>query len=185
MKKRVYIIHGWEGSPDSNWFPWLKNELESQNFEVLVPQMPNPVHPKLDEWLEKMQQTIDNLDQNTYLIGHSLGVVTILRYLASLKLEQKIGGIVIVAGFPNSIGYDEIEHFTSQPLDYEKIKSIANKIIAIHSDNDQYVPLKQGEILKEKLNAELIVIPGAKHFNEDDGYTELPIVLEKLLEISK
>jgi len=184
MKKRAYIIHGWEGKPDSNWFPWLKKVLESKDFDVFVPQMPNPVHPKLTEWLEKMNQTISNLDQNTYLIGHSLGVVTILRYLESVNSDQIIGGIVLVAGFPTSIGYDEIEHFTTQPINYDKVKSITNNTIAIHSDNDPYVPVKQGEILKEKLNAELIVIKGAKHFNQEDGFTELPIVLEKVLEIS-
>lgn len=47
--KKAYIIHGWEGRPDSNWFPWLKTELESQGFAVEVPQMPNAAHPKMEE----------------------------------------------------------------------------------------------------------------------------------------
>jgi predicted alpha/beta hydrolase family esterase len=33
--KRVIIIHGWEASPESNWFPWLKNELEKKGIRFL------------------------------------------------------------------------------------------------------------------------------------------------------
>ena len=34
------IIHGSFGSKDGNWFPWLKKELEKENKDVVVPQMP-------------------------------------------------------------------------------------------------------------------------------------------------
>ncbi|MDO8240814.1 MAG: hypothetical protein Q7T51_02465 [Candidatus Moranbacteria bacterium] len=41
MKKKVFIIHGWEGKPDSNWFPWMKTELEKENVQVHVSSMLN------------------------------------------------------------------------------------------------------------------------------------------------
>jgi predicted alpha/beta hydrolase family esterase len=47
------------------------------------------------------------------------------------------------------------------------------------------VPLKKGEILRDKLGADLIVVPKGSHLNEGAGFTELPIVLENLLKISK
>lgn len=47
MKKRVFIIHGWSGSPEENWFPWLKKELENSGFEVHVPQIPDADNPEL------------------------------------------------------------------------------------------------------------------------------------------
>src|SRR5205823_3645371 len=27
-KKRIIIVHGWSGSPDANWLPWLASELK-------------------------------------------------------------------------------------------------------------------------------------------------------------
>lgn len=182
-KERVFIIHGWEGTPDSNWFPWLRKELEKQGFEVIVPAMPDTDHPIFSEWLADMQKIICHPDKNTYLVGHSLGAIAILRYLESLPTGQKIGGVVLAAGFSESLGIKETESFFVEPLNYERIKNSAEKFIAINSDNDPYVPIKKGEILRDKLGAELIVVPKGSHLNEGAGYTELPIVLENLLNL--
>jgi len=35
MSKRVFLIHGWEGSPEEGWRPWLKKELEKRGFKVI------------------------------------------------------------------------------------------------------------------------------------------------------
>ncbi len=208
IKKRIFIIHGWEGTPESNWFPWLKEQLEDRGFEVIVPSMPNTNYPVLFEWLAHMQKIIGKVDKSTYLVGYSLGVIAVLRFLESLPVGQKIGGAVLVAGFPGSIGYKDINSFFASPLiifwlilhklgykaldsyfvlplDYEKVRNSANKFIAIHSDNDPYVPLHNGEILRDRLGAELIVVPKGNHFNEGAGFKKLPIVSESLLKIIK
>ncbi len=184
MTKRVFIIHGWEGTPKANWFPWLKIELEDRGFKVQVPAMPHTKKPKLAEWLSYLQKTVGQPDENTYFVGHSLGVITILRFLESLPYSQKVSGAVLVAGFPEPIGYKELNSFFADFVDYHKIKNSVNKLVAIHSDNDPYVPLENGEILRDKLGAKLIVISMAGHFNKDDGFTELPAALESLLEIT-
>jgi len=193
IKKRIFIIHGWEGKPDSNWFPWLKQELEKKGLEVFIPQMPHADKPIMSEWLLHLQEIIGEPDENTFLVGHSLGVIAILRYLESLPADKKIGGAVLVAGFPEPIAYEELNSFFTAPLDYEaiasclsaeeKVKSGAGKIVAINSDNDPYVPLEQGEIMRDKLGAKLIVVSNAGHLNAEDGFTKLPVVLDEILRI--
>ena len=81
MAKRVFIIHGWGGRPNSNWFPWLKAELTKLGYEVFVPTMPNSSNPMVKEWISCMNETIGAPTKSDYLVGHSLGVIAILRYL--------------------------------------------------------------------------------------------------------
>src|SRR3989338_7383135 len=107
MQKRVFIIHGWEGSPEANWFPWLKKELESIGVKAEALEMPNTNHPVMSEWIGHLKNVVSEPDENTYLVGHSLGVIAILRYLESLDGEKKIGGVILVAGFPELIGHEE------------------------------------------------------------------------------
>jgi predicted alpha/beta hydrolase family esterase len=119
------------------------------------------------------------------LVGHSLGVITILRYLESLPEDVKIGGAILVAGFPEPIGFKELDSFFRIPLDYEKVKKSAKMIIAIHSDNDPFVPIENGYLLRDKLGAELVIIPKSGHLNEGDGYFKLPIALDYIIKWNK
>jgi len=184
MKKRVFIIHGWGGTPDANWFPWLRNELEKNGFEVMVPEMPNTDSPKLDEWLWAMRKIIGKADKHTFLVGHSLGVIAILRFLETLPMYQKIGGAIFVSGFSESVGISETATFFENPVDYEKARVACENFIIINSDDDPYVPIQKGEILRDKLSAKFIVLHNAGHINMGTGYFELPIALEELLRIA-
>lgn len=111
--KRAYIFHGWEATNESNWFPWLAQELRKKEFEVTAPNFPNTANPQLDEWLDFIGSRAplarpENISlprqakglqlQNSILIGHSLGTPFILRLLekfASENLEHMSGGEMI------------------------------------------------------------------------------------------
>lgn len=187
--KRVIIVHGWEGSPGGDWMPWLRNKLKNKGFDVIIPAMPNPDVPIFNDWLDKLKNEIANPDQNTYLIEHSLGCITILRFLESLRDKQKVGGVIFIAGFAHDLEYEgykgELHSFFETPVNWNKIKSKANKFVIIHSKDDEWVPVKHNRIYQEKLGAESIVLDGYGHFSGDEGVTEVPVVLEKLLEIAK
>ena len=30
---KVVIVHGWGGTPEEGWFPWLRRELEERGHE--------------------------------------------------------------------------------------------------------------------------------------------------------
>ena len=91
MNKRAFLIHGWEGRPENEWRPWLKNELEKRGLQVFVPAMPDTANPMMDKWVPHLTQTVGTPDENTYFVGHSVGCITILRYLETLNKDEKIG----------------------------------------------------------------------------------------------
>jgi predicted alpha/beta hydrolase family esterase len=183
--KRLFIIHGWEAAPTAHWFPWLKREAEARGFFVDALEMPNTEHPTLEGWLGHLQKSVGTLDEKTYFVGHSLGCIAILRYLEALLEGQRAGGAILVAGFSEPIEFEELNSFFPKLLDYEKVRRSVGKIIAFQSSNDRYVPMRYGEILRDRLGAELIVIRNAGHFNTNTGFIQFPQVLEVLLRISQ
>ena len=189
--KQAFLIHGWGGSPEEGWSPWLKNELEKREFEVYTPTMPDSKHPRMDTWLERIKEDVGTPDENCYFIGHSLGCITILRYLEGLSQDRQIGGAVLVAGVSDiniTVGdYEDIQElktFFETELDFEKVKKHCGKFIAIHSDNDPYVDLRYADIFQEQLGAEIIVKQRKGHFSGDDGISELPSALESVLKLA-
>lgn len=182
--KRAILIHGWGGAPEGGWKPWLKVELERKGFKVLVPRMPNTDFPELDEWIPDLKEVIGKPDEDTFLVGHSLGTITILRYLETLKQDELIGGAVLVAGFSSDLGIEEIKSFVKEPVDWKKVKKHCKKFVAINSDNDPFVPLKQADVLKNRLEAEVFIMHKMGHLGgADDNITELPEVLDTLLKM--
>ena len=182
--KRAIIVHCWEGAPEYCWYPHVKKELQDLGFQVEVPAMPETNLPQQDKWLPKLQEVVGDPDEELYLIGHSLGCVTIMRYLEGLPDGKKIGGVVLVAGFIDDLGFKEISNFFLTPINFEKINASAKKFTFIHSDNDPYVDLKYGKLLQEKLGGELIVKKGMKHFSgaidDEEACLALPDVVEAI-----
>lgn len=186
--KRAVIVHCWEGYPNYCWYPQTKKELEEKGFRVDVPEMPETGLPKLVKWLPKLQDLIGKPDRDLYLIGHSLGVVTILRYFESLTGDEKIGGAVFVAGFTNDLGYQELKNFFEKPVDLKKAKNHCSKFVAIHSDNDPYVSLESGDMFQKELGAKLIIKHNMGHFSgpidDEKSCKQLPEVAASILELS-
>lgn len=191
MKKRVFIVHGWGGSPNQkDWIPWLKKELENKGYLVKAPYMPNSGNPKIQTWIPYLNQVVGDVNQNTLFVGHSIGCQAIIRYLESLPYNKKVGGAIFVAGF-FTLDYLETEGdkriaapWLETPIDFGKVKLHSDKFIAIFSDNDPDVSLSNKEKFEEKLGAKTIVEHQKGHFSEDAGITQLPIALKSVLEIS-
>ncbi len=182
--KKVYIVHGYGGYPEKNWFPWLKSELEKLGVTVTVFKMPNTDTPQYSEWIPFLKEKIIcNQDEEVCLVGHSLGCISILQYLNSITEDIKISGSILVAGFASPIHFTELNSFFDVPLNSEKIKKVCKNIIAINSDNDPHVPFNHAEELRDVFGAELITIHNGLHLNEKAGYKQFPLLLEKVKQV--
>jgi predicted alpha/beta hydrolase family esterase len=184
-KKRLIIIHGWEGHPEEGWFPWLKAEMEKRGWSVQVPAMPNPAQPEQSRWVPHLATIAGEADQNTFMAGHSLGCITILRFLERLSEKESIGGAVLVSGYDNPLKYKELKNFFHDQILWDQIKKKCKKFVTIHSEDDPYVPVQNSDSFKGKLGSKAVVVNGFRHFSGSDGVTNVPPILKELLEISK
>ena len=187
---KVVIVHGWGGTPKEGWFPWLQNELERRGHDVIVPQLPETHTPHVPAWVTALAESVGEVDASTYFVGHSMGCQTIIRFLETLPVETVAGGAVFVAGFFSHItGLTEksdllidMEWYQSA-IDTDTVRKRLRRSVALFSDNDPYVPVENVKEFQKRMGSEAIVLTNQGHFNESAGFRELPIALERLLEI--
>lgn len=177
--KNAIILHGNGNTPDGNWFPWLKKQLEKNGHEVWVPQLPNSEMPNAKDYNELLLGHGFNFNKDTILVGHSSGAVSILNLLQELPTDIKIKAAYLIGAFEAELGVQSRTKLFPKPFEFERIKSHCGKFIFIHSDNDPYCPLKGAKFLAEKLDGALVVEPGQGHFNLEASpkYNQFPKLL--------
>jgi len=166
MQKRILIIHGWGSNSREHWFLEEKERLEKFGYEVLASDMPNALYPKQSEWVAVINNF--NPDEDSVIIGHSLGGTTILRFLE--ETQNKVGRCIFIATPIRKLGlgYEGIENFLERDFDWEEIKKHSGKFVVLNQTEDLAVPLEHGKDLAKYLDAELVVVDGNDHFDKID-----------------
>lgn len=182
--KKIFLIHRWDGRAEGDWYPWLKEQLISDvEFNILA--MPNSSTPTIKEWVDFVRSQVGSVDNETYFIGHSIGCQTILRFLSTLKSEDKVGGVLLVTPWISLPDMSQEENdiarqWLQTPIDWEIIKNKSQNFTAIFSDNDPFVSIDQVEIFKNKLNAKIIIEKSKGHLTEDDGILQSQTILNEV-----
>lgn len=184
-KTRIYIVHGYTASAQSNWFPWLKGRFDSTDVEVHILDMPDSMNPKLDTWMNHLKNNIGEINENTIFIGHSLGCIASLKFI--VECNQKIKGTILVSGFIDSTPLPQLQEFVEGKLDCEAVKRLVAKRVAITAIDDDIVPYEYTEEMASCLGADFCLLDEGKHFIDRDGYFDFPEVeveLNKILDFS-
>ncbi|OGF26567.1 hypothetical protein A2533_00465 [Candidatus Falkowbacteria bacterium RIFOXYD2_FULL_35_9] len=187
--KKVILVHGWDGSPENAWFPWLRENLIKNEFEVIVPAMPNPSQPNIAMWIKQIGDSVKEIDEQTYFVGHGIGCQAVARFLEKVSDGKKVGGVVFVAGFfqkLNNEDDDEIDKeiandWLKAPINFAKVASHIHKSLAIFSDDDPVVPLVNIDDFRDKLGCKIIIEKNKGHFDDYAKVLELQSVLDFLL----
>jgi len=186
--KNVLILHGTQASSKSNWFLWLRDELEKKGFKTWLPDLPGSDLPSLQSISKFILASKDwEFNSDSIIIGHSSGAIAILAILNELSSNVVLDKCIFVSYFEKNSSGGEWEpnaKLFDYDFDFAKIKTKAKKFIIIHSDNDPYAPLTGAKVLAEKLGGELIVKKDQGHFNLEKGeqYHQFPELLELIEE---
>lgn len=181
--KKVFLIHGFEGSPNGGWRPWLMGELDKKDIYACALPMPSPENPICSEWIEEIRSNVERNDNDEiYLVGHSLGVPAILQYL-QITHFRNIKGIILVSGPAHKNDNRKIDSFLEQPFDFKLILSKIKNCAVIHGDDDPLVPLSDAEELSKELKGKLFVVKNGGHLSSWHGAHTLQHALDSLLEM--
>lgn len=179
MKNNFIFLHGYSGSAEGVFFPWLKKELEIRGLEVQAPNLPNPENPTEEE---QVNFCLDNLhfDENSFIVAHSLGCFVALKVVE--KLPFAISGLLLAGGFidPNFKDKPRIfEDKFSWNVDAKRVKENSKIIKLLHDPDDYAVSDEQAKRLSVLLEVPLtICTTNEPHFTgskEPDILNNLPL----------
>lgn len=181
---RAFVVHGWGGSPNNDWMPWVTKELENKGYEVSTPLMPDTDNPQIEAWVSKLTELVGETRVTDIFIGHSIGCQTILRFLEKLPSNKKVGKVILVApwfeltNLENDEMWQIADPWLESQIDFSRIVGKANSFVTFFSDNDGWVPININmKLFKERLNPEVIVLNNKGHFTQDEGILEIPEIL--------
>lgn len=150
---RIVIFHGTGGSPEGNWFPWLKVELEELGHEVYV----------------------------GHSLGATFMCEILSRPRPEpVKASFFVSGFLDDLG---DEWFDSRNHtFTHYPFDWGNIRKTMGQAVVLYGGDDPYVPVAQAKKLVEKLGGggggvRQILIKNGGHLNAESGYTRFPRLL--------
>lgn len=153
-KQKALLIHGFSGDPDKRWFPWMKQHLEEQGYEVIVPRMSMEGAPTVEVWMSLLQPIVEALNEDDVIVGHSIGARAALHVLEQTK--KKIGQLVLVAPavgpIPDSSfasqmeqkperkqAYEFLRDFWRLPVKWDVVQPLVRSAVVMWSKDDETV----------------------------------------------
>ncbi len=197
---KFIIFHGAFGAPSDNWYPQLKEKLETLGQKVIVPQLPKenwdtitkaglyalPKKQNLKNWLSTFEKDILPQIKKTdklCFIGHSIGCVFILHVINTFKL--KLDSAIFVSPFMDSLHLKKFwqldlvnRTFYKTDFDFVKLKKLIPVSYVLYSSNDPYVNLNHSTLFAKALDASVIFVKKAGHMNSEVDMHAFPLVFE-------
>ena len=173
---KYFLIPGFRGSDENHWQSfWLKSLPNAQ----LIVQDNWGANVTKDDWVSRLEATLQSEDlSQVILIGHSLGVATIIHW--ANQYNHKIRGALLVA--PTNV--DQM----AQPIDANGFAPMPlNKLnfpsIIIASTNDIWIDIERAQEYSKIWGSEFENIGAQGHINSDSKLGEWEVgrkILERL-----
>jgi uncharacterized protein len=172
------ILHGWAGnwlSDQVHWQTWLADRLKTRGAVVRYPTLPDFDLPKLDAWMDVLDEELEHLPSNAVAVCHSLAATLWLHH-AARRDDKRVARAVLVAPPSPDLGMTELADFFPVPLDAEGVALAATETVLVCSDDDSYFPGGAAQGVGVPLGVETIVVEGGKHLNPEAGFGPWPMI---------
>lgn len=183
--KKCLILHGRAWKAESNWFPWLKGEMESKWYEVFLHDLPNSKVPSYDEQMSFIEWLNFDLGEWNIIFWHSLWCKLAINYIDRNNLRG-LKVFLVAPVYPWLVeeawrdvfwkAYDSILEYINKENNFQVLW---NKYVAFLSSDDQYIDMwKSKKYLNNLEDIQFVEFENMWHFNEWSWITKLKELFE-------
>lgn len=179
MTKQVLVVHGAGVRLDHRSGGWETNLQDAlgADYDVVIPQMPDPENPRYLAWRNQLVATLATLGRSVILVGHSIGGSVLLKFLSEDTCKKTISGLFIVSAPCWGADGDWQSEDFALPEDLAKLLQIP-RIYLYHGRADQVVSFSHLAYYGNKLpHATVRVLDGRGH---DFTKGDLPEIIDDI-----
>jgi uncharacterized protein len=179
MNTKVILIPGNGGSsPNDNWFPTVKKELEAVGLPVIAEEFPDNILARESYWIPFLVNDL-KADENTILIGHSSGAIAAMR----LAEKQRILGSILVGAYHTDLNMETEKQsgYFDRAWDWKAIQDHQQWIVLFASQDDPWIPIEEPRHLHVNLNCEYHEYTHEGHFGGDYFKPTFPEITQAII----
>ena len=182
--RRFVLIHGMSCHLDKCFGEKVKARLKARGYEIVEPFFPLGKDISLDGWNEVIDKVVQNVDEDTCFLCHSLGCLYVIKYL--FRKHANCNAVIVVAGGILNRPIEEfafLSDFMPTEEELEHFKTHTQKVYDITSNNDHIFTQEELDLYVTKTNAQKIFIPNCGHFGRSSGVKDIPqieTILDKI-----
>ncbi|MFO0694288.1 MAG: alpha/beta fold hydrolase [Polyangiales bacterium] len=176
----IVLVHGYDGSGPGHWQHWLNDELRARGAHVVFPDLPSPLEPERDVWVEALARVVADAEPGSVtLVAHSLGCWAVDHYVARHG-TSKLRAVLLVAPPSAYSLFEPIQSFLPPPRSRDAWAPIRERTLLVGSDDDEYASDDEFVEVAEAIDVPVEILPGLGHINLASGFGPFPKALEWL-----
>lgn len=147
--------------------PTWKNGLQADlgdNYQVLLPSMPNTTNAQYSEWKLWFDRIAEIIDDNSILVGHSLGGMFLAKYLSENIFPKNVAATILIAAPFDDETIEDLTDFKLTRIS-DLFTKQAGRVVFFNGVDDPVIPTIELEKYKAELpNAEFNITSAPDHF---------------------
>lgn len=177
------IVPRWAGGPNSDWYPWIRDELPQLRVDTLT--LPNANAPVIEQCVAALEAELGTelaALADTLLVGHSVGCQALMRYLAEQPPSadpDALPRLVCVAGWWTvDQPWPSIRPWIDTPIALPRLRANAGGVTVLLSDDDPFTrDVRTNQLTwEQRLDADVRISVGGRHFNGEQEPAVLDLI---------
>lgn len=170
------MVPGFTGSGPGHWQAiWERQHPTYRRVEQSDWDHPEPL-----AWVDTLDRTVRATKDRVVLAGHSLGCMTIVRWVAERGPANAVAALLVAPSDVEAASAPpEVRRFAPTPL-----QRLPFPAVVVASTNDELVTLARARYFAERWGASLVDIGTAGHIHTAAGYGPWPegkVILHTLI----